>query len=248
VTERARTPDEEIIQAQAPCIESEQDDNERVERIRAEFDRGFDLLRDCGCAVTIFGSARVPEGDPQYELARTVARELSAAGMEIITGGGPGLMEAANRGAKEGGSRSIGLNIELPFEQHENPYLDVELTCHYFFTRKLFFVRYAVGFVVFPGGFGTLDELFEAMTLSQTGKTRHFPIVLVGSDYWSGLVDWMREKLLGERKISAVDLDLIKVLDEPSEVVAEIFRGAELQGFPCHPGSARPDSASGLGR
>jgi uncharacterized protein (TIGR00730 family) len=162
--------------------------------------------------------------------------------MDIITGGGPGIMEAANRGAKEGGSRSIGINIQLPFEQHENPYLDVEMTCHYFFTRKLFFVRYAVGFVVFPGGFGTLDELFEALTLSQTGKTRHFPVVLVGSDYWSGLIEWMRTRLLGEGKIAAHDLELIKVIDDPHEVVAEIFRGAELQGFPCE---RRGSGASG---
>jgi uncharacterized protein (TIGR00730 family) len=145
-------------------------------------------------------------------------------------------MEAANRGAKEGGSLSIGLNIELPFEQHENPYLDIEMTCHYFFTRKLFFVRYAIGFVVFPGGFGTMDELFEALTLSQTGKSRHFPIVLVGSDYWQGLVDWMRERMLAEAKIDAGDLDLLMVCDDPKDVIAAVFRGAELQGFPCGPG------------
>ncbi|MEA2482679.1 MAG: hypothetical protein QOC55_626 [Thermoleophilaceae bacterium] len=242
MTEPARTPDEEIIQAQSPFVADEADDAGRLVRIRDELERGFDLLRDCGCAVSIFGSARVPEGDAQYELARAVARELSADGMEIITGGGPGIMEAANRGAKEGGSRSIGLNIQLPFEQHENPYLDVEMTCRYFFTRKLFFVRYAVGFVVFPGGFGTLDELFEALTLSQTGKTRHFPVVLVGSDYWSGLIDWMRTRLLGEGKIAAHDLELIKVVDDPHEVVIEIFRGAELQGFPC---DRRGSGASG---
>ncbi len=236
MTDKARTSDEEIIQAQAPCLESEHDDAGRVARIQAELEHGFDLLRDCGCAVSIFGSARVPEGHWQYELARSVARELSADGMEVITGGGPGIMEAANRGAKEGGSRSIGINIELPFEQHENPYLDVQMTCHYFFTRKLFFVRYSVGFVVFPGGFGTLDELFEALTLSQTGKTRHFPVVLVGSDYWSGLVDWLRARVLEEGKIGAADLGLIQIVDEPHQIVAEIFRGAELQGFPCGPG------------
>jgi len=232
MAEQPRTPDEEIIQADAPGVLSDQSDVERLQRIGREFERGFALLDDLGCAVSIFGSARVPEGDPQYELARAVARELSDDGMAIITGGGPGIMEAANRGAKEGGSTSVGLNIELPFEQHGNPYVDIEMTCHYFFTRKLFFVRYAVGFVVFPGGFGTLDELFEALTLSQTGKTRHFPIVLVGSEYWSGLLEWMRERLLGEGKIAAPDLDLIQVLDDPHQVVTEIFRGAELQGFP----------------
>jgi uncharacterized protein (TIGR00730 family) len=237
VNEQPRTPDEEIIQAQAPAVASTQDDSQRLDRIRAEFERGFELLRDLDCAVSIFGSARIPEGDPQYELARAVARELSQSGMDIITGGGPGIMEAANRGAKEGGSRSIGLNIELPFEQHENRYLDVEMTCHYFFTRKLFFVRYAVGFVVFPGGFGTLDELFEALTLSQTGRSRHFPVVLVGSDYWSGLIDWMRERMLGEGKVDPHDLKLLEVVDDPHEVVARVFAGAELQGFPCGSGA-----------
>jgi len=179
----------------------------------------------------------VPEGDPQYELARAVGRELSQDGMDIITGGGPGIMEAANRGAKEGRSLSIGLNIELPFEEHANPYLDLEMTCHYFFTRKLFFVRYAVGFVVFPGGFGTLDELFEALTLSQTGKTRHFPVVLVGSDYWRGLLDWMRERLVGEGKIAPHDMELIQLCDDPKDIAAAVFRGAELQGFPCGKGA-----------
>jgi uncharacterized protein (TIGR00730 family) len=229
-----RTPDEEIIQAEAPAVAAHQNDAGRLQRIDDELERGFKLLGDLSLAVSIFGSARVPEGDPQYELARAVARELSGDGMAVITGGGPGLMEAANRGAKEGGSRSIGLNIELPFEQHENPYLDIEMTCHYFFTRKLFFVRYSIGFVVFPGGYGTMDELFEALTLSQTGKTRHFPIVLVGSDYWGGLIDWMHERLLGEKKIDRGDLDLLTVCDNPKEVVAAVFRGAELQGFAAH--------------
>src|SRR3954447_1086836 len=227
-----RTPDEEIIQAQAPVVVETHDDSQRVARIQRELERGFAMLRGVGCAVSVFGSARVPPGDPGYELARSVARELSKDGFAIITGGGPGVMEAANRGAKEGGSLSIGLNIELPFEQHKNPYLDLEMTCHYFFTRKLFFVRYAIGFVVLPGGFGTLDELFEALTLSQTDKIRHFPIVLVGSDYWSGLVQWLRERLLAEGKISAEDLELLTVCDEPADVAAAIFRGAELQGFP----------------
>jgi uncharacterized protein (TIGR00730 family) len=233
-----RTPDEEIIQAASPVVETAHNDEERIARISREFERGFRLLKQVDCAVSVFGSARVHEGQPEYELARRVARELSADGMDIITGGGPGIMEAANRGAKEGGSLSIGLNIELPFEQHENPYLDIELTCHYFFTRKLFFVRYAVGFVVFPGGFGTLDELFEALTLSQTGKTRHFPIVLVGSDYWGGLVQWMRERTLSDGMISPHDFDLFQVCDDPKDIVAAVFRGAELQGFPCGDGAS----------
>src|SRR3954447_17423977 len=225
--EQPRTQDEEILQ-QAPVDR----DVERLERIERELARGFALLNDVGYAVSMFGSARVREGDADYELARTIARKLADAGMAIITGGGPGVMEAANRGAQEGRSLSIGLNIELPFEQHENPYLDRELTCHYFFTRKLFFVRYAIGFVVLPGGFGTLDEMFEALTLSQTNKIRHFPVVLVGSDYWGGLVDWIRERLLGGGKISPEDVDLFTVCDDPRDITAAIFRGAEQLGFP----------------
>src|SRR3954451_894300 len=222
--EQPRTQDEEILQ-QAPVDR----DVERLERIERELARGFALLHDVGYAVSMFGSARVPEGSPEYELARTIARELSDAGMAIITGGGPGVMEAANRGAQEGRSLSIGLNIELPFEQHENPYLDRELTCHYFFTRKLFFVRYAIGFVVLPGGFGTLDEMFEALTLSQTNKIRHFPVVLVGSDYWGGLVDWIRERLLDGGKISAQDVDLLCVTDDPVEVRDRLMSAAHRQ-------------------
>src|SRR3954468_4360100 len=238
MAEQPRTRDQEILQAQSRAVAALEHDRERLERIHAELDKGFELLHDVGYAVSIFGSARVQEGDREYDLARAVACQLSKSGMAIITGGGPGVMEAANRGAKEGGSLSIGLNIELPFEQHETHYLGRELTCHYFFTRKLFFVRYAIGFVVFPGGFGTLDELFEALTLSQTGKSRHFPIVLVGSDYWHGLVDWMRERMLAEGKIDDVDSSLIAVVDDPDEVVEMVFAGAELQGFPCGRGAS----------
>ena len=234
MSEQPRTRDEEILQAQSPATLSLDSDARRVERIAAEIQNGFDLLHDVRYAVSVFGSARVPRGGAEYELARTTARELSKDGFAIITGGGPGAMEAANRGAQEGGSLSIGLNIELPFEQHENPYLDREMTCHYFFTRKLFFVRYAIAFVVFPGGFGTLDELFEALTLSQTDRIRHFPVVLVGKDYWSGLVDWMRSQLSGRGMISPEDLDLFTVCDDPKEVIAAVFRGAEQQGFPAH--------------
>jgi uncharacterized protein (TIGR00730 family) len=232
-----RTHDEEMLQAASPLCAAWDVDEKRLERIHDELAHGFELLRDVECAVSLFGSARVPAGDREYELARGIAHKLSAAGMAVITGGGPGIMEAANRGAREGGSSSIGLNIELPFEQGMNQYVDLGMTCRYFFTRKLFFVRYAIGFVVFPGGFGTLDELFEALTLSQTGKTRHFPIILVGSDYWSGLVEWIRERLLAEGKVGAVDLKLIEVLDDPDEVVARVFAGAELQGFPCGRGA-----------
>jgi uncharacterized protein (TIGR00730 family) len=230
MAEQPRTHDEEILHGANAA-----GDVERLARIDAELRKGFELLHDVDFAISMFGSARVREQDPAYELARTIARELSDAGMAIITGGGPGVMEASNRGAKEGGSLSIGLNIELPFEQHVNPYLDRELTCHYFFTRKLFFVRYVIGFVVLPGGFGTLDEMFEALTLSQTDKIRHFPVVLVGRDYWGGLVDWIRARLLDGGMISPEDMELFTVCDDPAEVSAAIFRGAEQLGFPAHP-------------
>ena len=230
-----RTHDEEILQSQSPLAIALDGDTERLARINAELEKGFKLLHDVGYAVTIFGSARVRDGDPVYDKARAIARELSKDGMAIITGGGPGVMEAANRGAQEGGSLSIGLNIELPWEQHENPYLDREMTCHYFFTRKLFFVRYAIAFVVLPGGFGTLDEMFEALTLSQTDRIRHFPVVLVGNDYWGDLLDWMRKHLVAGGKVSPDDMDLFTVCDDPSEVAAAVFRGAEEQGFPEHP-------------
>lgn len=234
MTRRPATFDEEIIQSQAPGVESLRDDETRLERIEEELRTGFDLMRDIDYAVTIFGSARVREGDAEYEAARRTAAEFARSGFAVITGGGPGVMEAANRGAQEGGGLSVGVNIELPFEQHENPYLDRAMTCRYFFTRKLMFVRYAIGFVVFPGGFGTLDELFEALTLSQTGKIRHFPVVLAGNEYWDGLIDWMRERLMSDGKVSPEDLELFQVLDDPHEIVSAVFRGAEAQGFPAH--------------
>ncbi len=168
--------------------------------------------------LRFFGSARTPEDHPEYALARRTAKLVGDSGMAVITGGGPGTMEAANRGARDAGALSIGLNIELPFEQGANPYCDIALEFHYFFARKIMFMRYASGFVVFPGGFGTMDELFEALTLVQTDKIRAFPIVLVGTDYWQGLLDWIRERLLGEGKISPGDLDLFKVTDDPLEV------------------------------
>jgi uncharacterized protein (TIGR00730 family) len=223
------TPDEELLAAQVPTVQAELTDRERVDRMGSELDMGFDELRGITRAVSIFGSARLPPGDPDYELARTVARRLGESGFAIITGGGPGIMEAANVGAQDAGARSIGLNIELPFEQDANPHQDLELTFHYFFTRKVMFVRYANAFVVFPGGFGTLDELFEALTLIQTRKIRHFPVMLVGSAYWSGLIAWVREQLLGRGLISPEDMDLFRCTDDPEEVVAVCAHAAERQ-------------------
>lgn len=191
----------------------------RALRILAEFVEGFDAMAAVGPAVTVFGSARTESGSPLYELARTIGRKLAEAGYAVITGGGPGTMEGANRGCREGGGLSVGCNIELPHEQSLNPYVDLGVDFRYFFARKTMFVKYANGFVILPGGFGTLDELFEALTLIQTGKVRHFPVILVGSAYWSGLLDWIRDTLLTAGAVSPGDLDLLKVTDDPDEVV-----------------------------
>ncbi|HEU5048735.1 MAG TPA: TIGR00730 family Rossman fold protein [Gemmatimonadales bacterium] len=190
-----------------------------VLRIMGEFVWGFDNLADVRDGVSIFGSARTPPHDPFYTHAVTTARLLAEAGIPIITGGGPGIMEAANRGAEEGGGLSIGCNIELPFEQGSNPYLDRSLNFKFFFVRKTMFIKYATAFVVFPGGFGTFDELFEALTLIQTGKIKHFPVILFGREYWSGMVDWLTRTVAGERKIGDTDLRLFHVTDDPVEVL-----------------------------
>jgi uncharacterized protein (TIGR00730 family) len=191
----------------------------RALRILAEFVEGFDALAAVGPAVTIFGSARVAEDHPMYELTRDIARKLAESGFAIITGGGPGIMEAANRGCREGGGLSVGCNIELPLEQGLNPYVDLGIEFRYFFARKTMFVKYADAFVIMPGGFGTLDELFESLTLIQTGKVRDFPVVLVGTDYWQGMIDWMRAVQLPAGAITENDLDLLQLTDDADEVV-----------------------------
>jgi uncharacterized protein (TIGR00730 family) len=191
----------------------------RALRILAEFVEGFDALAALGPAITIFGSARVAAGSPPYETAREIGRRLAREGYAVITGGGPGVMEAANRGCQEGGGMSVGCNIELPHEQELNPYIDLGVDFRYFFARKTMFVKYADGFVILPGGFGTMDELFEALTLIQTGKIQHFPLILVGTDYFRGLLDWMKAKLLAGGMIAPGDLDLMTVTDDPEEVV-----------------------------
>ena len=191
----------------------------RALRILSEFVDGFDAMAAVGPAVTVFGSARTAPESPEYELARKIGRKLAEAGYAVITGGGPGTMEAANRGCREGGGLSVGCNIELPHEQESNQYVDLGVEFRYFFARKVMFVKYADGFVILPGGFGTMDELFEALTLIQTGKVRHFPVVLVGSDYWSGLVDWIRGTLVARGTVSAADLDILRITDDPDEVV-----------------------------
>jgi uncharacterized protein (TIGR00730 family) len=199
-------------------------DSWRLFRILSELVDGFEVLGDIYPAVSIFGSARVGPGDEIYEKTVTIARELAKAGFNIITGGGPGIMEAGNKGATEGRAKSVGLNIELPFEQKLNPYVNVSLQFRYFFVRKVMFVKYAQAYVGMPGGFGTLDEIFEALTLIQTKRLKPFPVILVGSDYWGGLVQWMREVLLARNYISPEDMDIFMIIDDPMEVVRTIKR------------------------
>ena len=194
-----------------------------------EFVEGFDTLSDVYNAVTIFGSARTHAGDPYYEKAVETARLLAQEGFPIITGGGPGIMEAANRGAQEGNGLSIGCNIELPFEQRQNAFVERAINFRYFFVRKTMFMKYAMAFIVFPGGYGTLDELFEALTLIQTGKAKLFPVVLFGRDYWSGMAEWLRDRVAGEGKIATTDLDLFQLTDSPPEAVAIIRAARETR-------------------
>ena len=196
----------------------------RIFRIMGEFVEGFEEMSKLGPAVSIFGSARVRSDDPMYDKCVETARLLGEAGFAIITGGGPGMMEAANRGARLAGARSVGCNIELPFEQHLNPYVDIEVDFRYFFVRKTMFVKYAEAFVIFPGGFGTMDELFESLTLIQTGKVRHFPVVIVGKDYWGGLFDWIRDRMSAEGKIAPADIDLMFLTDSPREAADHVVK------------------------
>lgn len=226
VPHEPETYDEELLSALAISHET---DEARLARMRSELTFGFRTLSKVGPAVSIFGSARTPEGHPEYELARETARLLGESGLAIITGGGPGIMEAANRGARDAGVTSVGLGIDLPFEVGFNPYVDLPIEFHYFFIRKVMFVRYAGAFVVFPGGFGTFDELFEALTLIQTRKVRNFPVVLFGSEYWRGLLQWLRRTMLASGKISPEDLDLIVVTDSPAEAVDVVVECYEQQ-------------------
>jgi uncharacterized protein (TIGR00730 family) len=210
------TEDEQLLhyQGMEPFTAS---DPWRVLRIMGEFVEGFDALASLGPAVTVFGSARVTSDEPLYQSAMTVARLLGESGLAVITGGGSGIMEAANRGAQMAGARSVGLNIELPFEQTLNPFVDIAVDFHYFFVRKTMLVKYAQAFLIFPGGFGTIDELFEALTLIQTGKLTNFPVVLFGAEHWRGLLDWLRASVVAAGRVSAEDLALFVVTDSPEE-------------------------------
>jgi len=234
--------DEELLAAEFETVAAVRSDAERIARISEELALGFLALGRIGTAVSVFGSSLTQPADRAYERSRAVARSLAGEGFAIITGGGAGSMEAANRGAQEGGGLSVGLNIELPNRQQLNPYVDLGLQFRYFFVRKLMFVRYACAFLVLPGGIGTLDELFEALTLIQTGKIRHFPVILYGSDYWSGLVAWIREAVLGRGNIAAADIALLTIVDDPREVCEIAAAAAAAQGR--HPRHAAQWSAT----
>src|SRR5271157_1055179 len=225
LTVHARTEDERLLSPRhRPAFLDS--DPWRSLRILAEFVEGFDALAAVGKAVTVFGSARVTEEDPYYAKARELGGLLAKHGFAVITGGGPGIMEAANRGCHEAGGLSIGCNIELPHEQAVNQYVDLGVEFRYFFARKTMFVKYADGFAIFPGGFGTLDELFESLTLIQTGKIRHFPVVLVGTEYWSGLLDWLRKESVAQGAIEPEDLDLLTCTDDMVEACRLLTAGS----------------------
>jgi uncharacterized protein (TIGR00730 family) len=208
----------------------------RVFRIQSELVEGFETLNDLGPAVAVFGSSKMKAGSPYYDKAVELGRRLSNAGFSVITGGGPGIMEGANRGAHEGKGRSVGLNIEIPLEQQPNKYQDLSLSFRYFFIRKLMFVKYSIAFIIFPGGFGTMDELFEALTLSQTKRIGVFPIVLFGRDYWTGLIDWFKSTLIANNAIAPEDLDLLSIVDdiqEACEILMEYKRTFEITMPEC---------------
>jgi uncharacterized protein (TIGR00730 family) len=217
------TEDQKLLESPKSGTDFTRTDPWRVLRIMGEFIEGFDTLANIRKGVTIFGSARTHPDDPQYIAAQEVARILAEAGYAIITGAGPGIMEAANKGCKEGGGRSIGCNIELPFEQGANPYVDTLVNFRYFFVRKTMFIKYSNAFIIFPGGFGTLDEAFEALTLIQTGKLYQFPVIMFGRHYWAGLIRWLQSRVLGEEKISPGDLDLILLTDDPAEAAQAVI-------------------------
>ena len=225
----AITEDEKLLRGQIVGPDFTRTDPWRVLRIMSEFIEGFDTLANIDKGVTVFGSARIGPDDAAYAAAEETSRLLAQAGFAIITGAGPGIMEAANKGARLGGGRSIGCNIELPFEQGANPYVDTLINFRYFFVRKTMFVKYSSAFIIFPGGFGTLDELFEALTLIQTGKIYQFPVVLFGRRYWAGLIRWLQSRVLLEQKISPGDMDLMLMTDDPAEAANTVIAAYDAQ-------------------
>ncbi len=238
------TEDEKLLQQPAPGIDFTRTDPWRVLRITGEIIEGFDTLSSVEKGVTIFGSARTSPEDPMYKAAEEVARLLAEAGFSIITGAGPGIMEAGNKGAHLAGGRSIGCNIELPFEQGANPYVDTLVRFRYFFVRKTMFIKYSVAFIIFPGGFGTLDELFEAITLIQTGKIYQFPVILFGRHYWAGLLRWLQTRVLAEKKISAGDIDLMILTDDPAEAAHAVINAYGAQSKTADERTAVPEATT----
>jgi uncharacterized protein (TIGR00730 family) len=223
------TEDEKLLQQTSSSLDFTRTDPWRVMKMMSELIDGFDTLASITKGVSVFGSARTGPDDPQYAAARETARLLAEAGFAVITGAGPGIMEAANRGARDAGGHSVGCNIELPFEQGTNPYVDTLINFRYFFVRKTMFIKYSAAFIIFPGGFGTLDELFEALTLIQTGKIYRFPVILFGRHYWAGLVRWLQTRVLSEGKISPSDMDLMLLTDDPREAAAAVVAAHESQ-------------------
>ncbi len=245
-TRRARRTEDERLLERSDRPAFLDTDPWRVLRIVGEFVDGFDALASVGPAVTVFGSARTPEDSPYYAGARKLGALLAQHGYAVITGGGPGIMAAANRGCQEGGGLSVGCNIELPLEQGLNPYVDLGVEFRYFFARKVMFVKYADAFVIYPGGFGTLDELFEALTLIQTRKVQDFPVILIGTDYWRGLLDWIRGPLVAESAINKADVDLLRVTDDPAEacdIIDAYVRGRDGRGAATATGTQVVDAA-----
>ena len=232
--------DREIICSDEPNAPDAYTDEERLELINAELSHGFERLRGIGAAVCVFGSARTRPGDAEYELAQALGRKLGELGLTVVTGGGPGTMEAANRGAQIGGGLSVGLNIELPQEQELNPYVDIGIEFRYFFVRKLMLVRYVQAFIIFPGGYGTLDEAFEVLTLIQTGKGSRYPVVLVGSEYWRGLIEWLDDQLLPGGRISPEDRKLFTISDDLPGIIDAVSTG--LRGIELMPGNGAAPS------
>lgn len=226
------TEDEKLLAPPGPDEFQESPESWRVFRVMSEFVQGFDELANIGPAITIFGSARTKKSDPDYKAAVKTGKLLSNAGFSVITGGGPGIMEAGNKGAQQGKSESVGLDIELPFETHINPYCDISLEFRYFFSRKTMLVKYARGYVIFPGGFGTLDELFESLTLIQCGKIHNFPVVLYNKAYWKGLISWIKSTMHKGGKISDCDLERLVLTDDPEEIVEHMLNEV---GPSCHP-------------
>jgi uncharacterized protein (TIGR00730 family) len=242
-----RTEDQRLLERQPTNLQEMAKESWRVFRIMGEFVEGFEALAHLGPAVSVFGSARTLPEDPMYAAAERTGQLLAEAGFAVITGGGPGIMEAANKGCHLGGGESVGCNIELPFEQGMNAFVDTSVNFHYFFVRKTMFVKYAEAFVIFPGGFGTMDELFESLTLIQTGKVQNFPVVMIGREYWAGLKEWIRTSMLAEGKVAPKDPELLYVTDSPEEAVTVIVEAYDREVARAVAEAAADNGVNGAG-